>query len=66
MNENAAGLVMRPREVTHARMARKLREALEPAAAAARAARLHELVGTGGRATAVEAVLRAIAEKVRA
>ena len=65
VNESGAGIVMRPEQVTQASMARRMREALEPAAAAARAARLHDLVGTGGRDKAVEVILQVIAEKVR-
>ncbi|MDQ3702923.1 MAG: hypothetical protein M3442_18665, partial [Chloroflexota bacterium] len=66
VNENGAGVVMRPGEVTPLSMARTFRAALEPAGAAKRASLLHELVGTGGRDHAVAAVLEVIAHKVPA
>jgi hypothetical protein len=56
-----AGVVVRsPAEARAARMADKLRDALDPDRASERAARLHQLVGTGGAERAVAAILRTI------
>ena len=66
VKEHDAGVVLWIEEVTRPRMLRAMRAALEPAAAATRTTRLHELVGTGGRDRAVETVLRIVDEKVRA
>jgi hypothetical protein len=66
VKEHMAGVVMRAEEVSPASMALEMREALEPRAAADRAARLNKLVGASGRERAVETVLRVIAEKVLA
>lgn len=66
VDQNGAGVVMRPGEVTPLSMARAFRAALEPAGGATRAARLHQLVGTGGRDQAVAAVLEVIAQNVSA
>ena len=64
VNERGAGVVMRPEQVTRTSMARAMAEALDPVAMPRRVARLHELVGTGGRDKAVETILRVIAEKM--
>ena len=64
VNEEGAGIVMRPEEVTQVSMARKLAEALDPSTAPVRAQRLHDLVGQRGRELAVAAVRRVIAEKI--
>lgn len=61
-----AGLVIQMPQVTPTSMARILDQALEPEAAAARADRLHELVGTDGGHKAVQAVLGVIRDKVPA
>ena len=65
VNEEGAGVVMRPGEVTHASMARKMADALDPDAMPKRVARLHELVGESGRDTAVATIRRVIATLVR-
>ena len=64
--EHDLGVVEWIERVTPARMAERMREALAPDAAAARAARLFELIGRNGRDIAVATVLRLIEEKVRA
>ena len=64
VNEQGGGIVMRPEHATPVRMARARRRALEPAAAAERVARLHALVGNGGRDQAVAAIRRVIAERM--
>lgn len=65
VDEEGAGVVLRPEDVTRASMARALAQALEPGPAAERAERLHRLVGSGGRERAVSAVRRLL-EQVRA
>jgi len=66
VKEHMAGVVIRAEEVSPASMALAMRQALEPRAAADRAARLQKLVGASGRERAVETILRVIAEKVLA
>jgi hypothetical protein len=62
VGERDAGVVVEVETLTPGRMAASLRKALQPEQAARRAARLAELVGTGGRDRAVETVLRVIGE----
>ncbi len=65
VNEEGAGIVLRPEQVTHRIMERALAAALDPAAGRVRAERLRDLVGTDGRDLAVATILRVIEEKVR-
>ena len=60
-----AGVVLWIEEVSVESMTRALRDGLAPDAAAARATRLSDLIGVGGRQGAVDTVLRVIEEKVR-
>ena len=64
VKEQDAGVVVWKEDVSPASMLRKIREALQPEGAAARAGRLSRLVGSGGREAAVQTVLRIIEEKV--
>ena len=62
LEEQEAGLVVRSEDATPTRIARSMREILdEPDAAAARSARLREIVGDGGELKAVETVFRVAA-----
>jgi hypothetical protein len=63
VEDREAGVVVWIDDLTRARMTASLRDALRPEAAGRRAARLAELVGTGGREKAVETVLTVIADR---
>lgn len=66
VDEEGAGVVLRPGQVTPTRMAGAMRRALDPATAPARTAALHDLVGDGGLDIAVAAIRRLIAACVPA
>ena len=66
VDDNDAGIVLRPEEVTPRTMERALAAALDPIVGRARAERLRTLVGTDGRDLAVETILRIIDRQVRA
>ncbi|MBA3416600.1 MAG: hypothetical protein H0U10_15380 [Chloroflexia bacterium] len=66
VDDNDAGIVLRPEEVTPRTMERALAAALDPIVGRARAERLRTLVGTDGRDLAVETILRIIDLQVRA
>ena len=64
VNESGAGIVMRPGDVTRRSVERVIRSVFDsPEETRARAARLHELVGSGGIGRAVQAILRVIATR---
>ena len=63
--EHNAGVVEWIERVTRESMLARMREALDPAEAPGRAERLFHLIGSGGTARAVEAVLRVIDARVR-
>ena len=64
VGQHNAGVVVGAQHVTPTNMARQMQAALEPEAATARSAHLHDLVGTGGRDIAVEVIRRLFAKKV--